>query len=395
MKHILSMVCLSLLIIWAGIVSATQRSARRQTDAFLTNPSENTSDNTILTDRQKKQITMRLALKRGDIVQAIKESPQDTATDRYNLGTLKIFWAYQAIVANQKEAYIQRITEANHDLAQAIQQTTNNTIKNRSSHNQKILTELQKIATMKTCLSNLTTLLWTVDSIQETIKDIEAIIEQQNTTNNITTIDQECRNTLQTDGTRTYDSIKDIEQTLAENKEAYIKINHTYKDNPVLCFNTDFTEQLQSITNIQNTVQETKQTYIQRQTAQTNNGTTTLRLLCKKNQEDDLSHQPQEKNRQSDIKNITDMAKQIENKQQTTNQEWWQTTQNTIWSSDTSTYIPLTEEESILWDIDKASNQWIETMMHIKNTWYDPTQTLKNLFQEFYGDTQEFSIPNW
>lgn len=115
-----------------------------------------------------------------------------------------------------------------------------------------------------------------------------------------------------------YDSINDMEQTLAENKEAYTKINDTYNNNPVLCFDTDFTEQLQSITDIQKTFQETEQTYIQRGTAETNNDTTTLRALCKKNQEDNFSNQPTT-SIQSSIKNMSDMAKQIqENQSQTT-----------------------------------------------------------------------------
>jgi len=118
-----------------------------------------------------------------------------------------------------------------------------------------------------------------------------------------------------------------------------------------------------------------------------------LEQMCKQTQDDTLSNQALSQSIGELLEDLEQQSSKLNTQEQSQNEEQ-QDDSNQGSTTTQPKYIPLTQEEKTLLEQAQQTNkQRINTMMQIKKNNYNPSQTLQTIFEIFYGDTSEFTIP--
>jgi len=118
-----------------------------------------------------------------------------------------------------------------------------------------------------------------------------------------------------------------------------------------------------------------------------------LEQMCKQTQDDTLSNQALSQSIGELLEDLEQQSSKLNTQEQSQNEEQ-QDDSNQGSTTAQPKYIPLTQEEKTLLEQAQQTNkQRINTMMQIKKNNYNPSQTLQTIFEIFYGDTSEFTIP--
>jgi hypothetical protein len=386
------------MILWVVYISK-HRTTRQHTDAFF-QWSQSSGQNTILSTRQQKLIGVQYALRENNIAQAIRSMPIETSKDWYNRATLKTVRAYQLMGQNDL-SYKQVLQEAQEDFQSASSKTTNIYLKNRIKNNAMLSQNIQHIADIQTCFTDFNTILDDLESMQTDIIQTQTAIQEQlqyiqeNKSDINQLVGETCQQRIQDSFNTSYNALGQTTTSIEQYTDSYTQILDQYIDNPWHCLQTDFTSIIQSIQTTQKEITKIQQTYTMTEMALKTKNTDILEQMCKQTQDDTLSNQALSQSIGELLEDLEQQSSKLNTQEQSQNEEQ-QDDSNQGSTTTQPKYIPLTQEEKTLLEQAQQTNkQRINTMMQIKKNNYNPSQTLQTIFEIFYGDTSEFTIPWW
>lgn len=385
-------------ILWFAYISQ-HWNIRQHTDAFF-QWSQISGEETILTPRQQKLIGVQYALRENNIAQAIDNMPTETARDFYNIATLKTVLAYQ-LMKQDNQSYKTILEEAEKHFQSASSKTTNIYLKNRIKNNAVLSQNIQHIEDIQTCFSDLDTILDDLNAIQTDIAKMQAAIQgqlqyiQENKAAINQAVGEQCQQKIQNTLSTSYDALTQTDQALWQYTQTYTQMFDQYIDNPEYCLQIDFKPIIQDTQITQKEIQEAQQTYSMTAMALQTKNTDVLQQMCEQTQNDTLSNQDVGQSVWKLLENLEQYTQSPEPSiQESSNEESTQQDKQSWPATAQPKYIPLTQEEkTLLEQVQQTNNQRIQTMMQIKKNNYNPSQTLQTIFEIFYGDTNEFTIP--
>lgn len=390
-RYIIAMFC----VVWYAIFFVTQqRTSRQKTDNFFIDK-EQDIENIDISATQKQYIAIHNALQQNDIQTAIQNIPNNTAKDLYNRGTLKTIRAYQQLSSWDSSSYEKILMEASDDFDRAQKLTNNPKLQQRIQYNKNISKNIDSLWVLYSCFDDFSTLIQqltnitnTTQMIMQTIADqLNYIAANENELSSI--IDEQCINNINTTFAKTYQSLENTQTAITKNIPIYTQTLWEYTQDPSLCFGTNIKPLTQDANDTQSQLNKLAQTYSITQAALETRNSDILNQMCEQSQDDTLSDQETQNTLQDLIQNLEQSIKQAQNKPEQEQQDFQSWT--TSW---TPQYIPLTnEEQETLEEIDKYNKEWIQNMTQIRQQWYTPSKILETLFDVFYGDTSEFTIP--
>lgn len=384
-RYIIVMIC----IVWYGTISIAQHRKQRQTtDAFFNDLSQS-SQNIDLPIRQQQYIAVHNALTQNNIPAAIHSIPDDNATDLYNRWTLKTLRAYAQLASWDTQTYDEIVQEAIKDFDKALQQTNNPLLQQRITYNKNITNNINDVGILYSCFENfwslieqLETITTTITSLQETIQEQISYI-QTNQKDLLNHISQDCLQNLNKTFLQTHQSLNIASDEVNKQIPKYTQILWEYMQDPSWCFWTDIAPLNAHAADTQEQLDTLSHTYNITYAALQTKDEDILTQMCAQSQDDTLSNQKTEKSLQQLLQDLENSTKQSP-----------QNPTEDFGSNTSPQYIPLTEQEQDALDqIDTANKDWIQIMTKIKQQWYTPSETLKTLFDVFYGNDTEFRIP--
>lgn len=377
----------------------TQRSVRQNTNTFFQSPKAS-AHNTILTPRQEQLIEVQYAIRENNITQAIHSMPTQTAKDFYNRATLKILQAYQ-LMEQDDITYETILEQAQQDFDTAASKTTNIYLQQKIKNNISLSQNMQYIGDIQTCFTDFNTILDDLASITDTIKQTRSSIKDQlqyiqentKTLNNL--IGNDCQERIQNTFNKSYDALTNTAKAIQQYTDMYSQTLNQYIDDPSLCLQTNLKPIIQDTQSTKKKLKESQQTYAITDMALQAKNLWVLQQMCEQTQDDTLSNQDLEKSLSNLLENLENSVQPPSWWQEDIKEKTEQKDSKTSWPAASETqYIPLTQEEkTLLEQVQQNNEQWINTMMQIKRNDYNPSQTLQTIFEIFYGDTDEFTIP--
>ncbi len=379
--------------------AATQRSLRENTERFF--QSQKTSaENTIITPRQQQIIGVQYALRENNIPQAIHSMPTQTAKDFYNRATLKTLRAYQ-LMEQDNPSYKQILQEAQKDFTTAESRTTNIYLQQRIKNNSSLSQNIQHIGEIQTCFTDFNTVLDDLTAITDSINQTKTSIQNQlqymqantNILNDI--LNKECQGRIQDMLNKSHDALTNTANAIQKHTNIYTQILNEHIDDPSLCLQTNLKPIIQDTQSTKTKLKKSQETYAITDMALQAKNKGILQQMCEQAQDDTLSNQDLEQSLSQLLENLENSIQKPDKSEGETEEQSWTDNTQTPWpASSQPQYIPLTQEEKILLEQAQETNQqWINTMMQIKKNKYNPSQTLETIFEIFYGDKSEFTIP--
>lgn len=302
----------------------------------------------------------------------------------------------------EDSSYKQILQEAKEDFQLAASKTTNIYLRHRIKNNAILSQNIQHIADIQTCFTDFNIVLDNLDSIQTDITEIQTSIQdqlqyiQENRSDINQAVEEECQQRIQNTLSTSYDALAQTAQAIWQYTDIYRQMLNEYIDNPWHCLQTDFKPIIQDTQITQKELQEAQQTYSMTAMALQTKNTDIFEQMCKQTQNDTLSNQDLGQSVWKLLENLEQYIQSPEPSiQESLDEKSTQQDSNKSWPATTQPkYIPLTQEEKILLEqSQQTNNQRIQTMMQIKKNNYNPSQTLQTIFEIFYGDTNEFTIP--
>ena len=298
-------------------------------------------------------------------------------------------------------SYKQVLQEAQEDFQSASSKTTNIYLKNRIKNNAMLSQNIQHIADIQTCFTDFNTILDDLESMQTDIIQTQTAIQEQlqyiqeNKSDINQLVGETCQQRIQDSFNTSYNALGQTTTSIEQYTDSYTQILDQYIDNPWHCLQTDFTSIIQSIQTTQKEITKIQQTYTMTEMALKTKNTDILEQMCKQTQDDTLSNQALSQSIGELLEDLEQQSSKLNTQEQSQNEEQ-QDDSNQGSTTTQPKYIPLTQEEKTLLEQAQQTNkQRINTMMQIKKNNYNPSQTLQTIFEIFYGDTSEFTIPWW
>jgi len=307
----------------------------------------------------------------------------NSSEDYYNRGTIKTLVAYQDAMQNHM-SWLQNaqvnIAQAQQDFDIAKKLTTSKVMKKNINKNQISANTLATVVDIKTCYSIGQNIVSNISELTDSIKSIQWVLDQE-----MESIDKQ-KNIL---GSSCYKKLQDIAMTskqqvqslasqIITKKKIYITDFSEKIKNPMTCIELPYEDILPSIERGKIWLKIYQQQHQNTIAVVKSNNAQSIKTLCEYVKNDAQINQNLENRLNELLEKLEDNT--IENQIQKK-------------SSSTTNYKDFFDknQKQILNEIYEINYWRIETMLQIKSKWnYNPKEYIKDMFNEFYGNSGDF-----